>query len=188
MEVDTDLVFKEKDILDALEELRLSSVKSGLFTKREIYLSLWPDSDSSLKVKPYECPEDLGYIKDYKDCFSHIELILPFKQKVRKELDTIYGKDRFHLIDGKAYLELDWRRASKRKKSCNYYSFGIAGRSLCDNRGEQFQNAIQDVEIYKSERCSQICPREINNFCMDLTSILNKYSLPKKVKLKKFYN
>ncbi|MFW6173514.1 MAG: hypothetical protein ACOC5T_07210 [Elusimicrobiota bacterium] len=187
MKVEPDFVFKEGSLLKALEEIRKSSFESNLFTKSKIFLSLYPDrfnSDYNIEIKPYGEPEDLDPIKDYKYNFSIIELILPFKQKVTKRLEKIYEKDKFYTKD-RGFLELTWSNLSKNNKS-NYYSFSMVGRSLCDNRGEQFEKAINDPKTYESFRCSnKICPGEINSFCKEFTSTLNKYSYPKNVKFKK---
>lgn len=186
MKVEPDLIFKEESLLKTLEDLRKSSFESNLFTKSKIFLSLYLDRsnpDYNIEIKPYGEPEDLNPIRDYKYHFSTIELILPFKQKVTKRLEKIYEKDIFYTKD-RSFLELAWWNLSKNNKS-NYYSFGITGRSLCDNRGEQFEKAINDPKTYESFRCSnKICPDEINSFCKDLTETLNKYSFPKNVKFK----
>lgn len=189
MKIEPDFIFEEMNILNALDEIKDSSTNSGLFTKSKIQLSVypdWPNSKSGIEIKPYDRTEDLDAVRNYKHHFSNIGILLPFKQKVRKELDLIYEKDRLHTLDGRAYISVEWKNLSNKKRYGNYYRMRISGRSLCDNRGEQFEKAINDPKTYESFRCSnKICPDKINSFCKDLTETLNKYSYPKNVKFKK---
>ncbi len=150
----------------------------------EVKLYVWPTEDLKAEIKPYEDVKDLEPINDWKGPIHDISIELPLKDKVNKKLDRLYGPDElFPLAEENAlYFGMWWSPTSEKPESWDYYGFSFSGRSLCDKKGDQLNKALNTSATYESDMCSN-CSKESKNFCKNLTSILNKYSLPKKIKI-----
>jgi hypothetical protein len=184
MELHTELVFKRNGVCDSLEEIRKTSHNSGVVKMDEIGLYIWPTEDLEAEVKPYEDIKDLKPINDWKGPIQQISLHLPLIDKVNKKLDKLYGPDELYPLADEAasYFGMWWSPTSEKLESWDYYGFSFSGRSLCDKKGDQLNKALNTSTTYESDMCNN-CSNELKDFCKEITSILNKYSLPKKIKI-----
>lgn len=181
---ETKLLFTKNGICESLEEIRITSYKTGLFKVNEIELNISPEKYLNAEIKPYKGMEDLQLIKDWKGPIYQIGLDLPLKDKVNKKLDKLYGPSKLEFFD---YEEKDygmfWTALSEKSGAWDYYDLTLSGRSLCDNEWNQINKTIHNPDVYNSDMCHN-CSKELKNYCSDVTSILNNYSLslPKRIK------
>ena len=184
MELHTEFLFKRSGVCNSLEEIRKSSNKSRIVERDKIELYVWPLKDLKAEINPYENVKDLEPINDWKGPIHGISLKLPLTDKINKKLDKLYGSDKLYpLADEVAsYFGMWWTPTSEKLESWDYYDLSFSGRSLCDNKGDQLKKALNSSTTYDSEICNK-CSMELKNFCQNLTSVLNKYSLSKKIKI-----
>jgi len=175
----TNRIFKRKGICSSLEELRDISQKSGIIVIEEITLDIWPTKDIMAKVKPYKSREGLAPINDWKGKLGAVELSLPFIDKVNKKLDKIYG------TDGSKEIVFRWWETPQNCESWDYYDLTLFGRSLCESSGKQINKAIDTPDSYNSKLCHS-CSQDIKNYCKSLSSIINKYALPREIEIKDY--
>jgi hypothetical protein len=187
MYLETDRIYKRRDLFESLEDVRKASKKSGIVNMKEIEVSINPTGDLWMYIKPYRNIEDFNLLDDWKNVIDGIYLELPINNESHKKLDKLYGEDFCVLKKPRPLFGIFFKPLSKNPSGWDYYNLTFnAGRSLCDKEGKQFSKALETPNTYNSKMCHD-CPEEFKNYCIDIISILNKYStsIPGNIRIKK---
>ena len=184
--IETDRIFKRRDLFESLEEIRKASEKSGIVKMDRIKISINPVSDLWMFIEPYRSIEDFNLLDGWKDVIDRIYLELPAKDETRKKLDQIYGESIDVLKKPDPIFGLSFEPISKNPSGWDDYKLTFSGgRTLCDQDGKQLVKALKKPNTYNSKICHD-CLVQFRNYCRDVTSILNKYStsIPDNIKIK----
>ncbi len=107
---------------------------------------------------------------------DRISVNLPLKEEIYKELSKTFPEydGNNDLRNGEDYLYLSFTRYWESKIPIqDYWYLNISGKETCSKSHFHF---LLNTDSY--ELCQ--CPDEFKNFCKDLGSIINKYTIRKK--------
>ncbi len=187
MYVETDRIFKRRDLFDSLEEIRKVSGKSGIVKMNGIKISINPIEDLWMFIEPYRGVEDFQLFEGWKNVIDGIYMDLPPTDEANKKLDKVYGES-YDIILKKPdpLFELSFEPISKNPYGWDNYKLTFSGRRLCDFEGKHLAKALEKPNTYNSKKCC-VCPEDFKNYCKDVTSILNKYStsIPDNIRITK---
>ena len=146
MDIETNLLYRRKDINKAIKKIHETGKKSNLFTIEPDFRFDAADGDD----RRYAITTDI--------------IITP-KKRLSRRLDKLFGE-----TDEENDIKYHWTRKSDGSYNClDNWSFLIWGRELCDD----INDAIHD-EIFDYDSCP--CPKEFKEYCQKTNAILRKYS------------
>ena len=157
----TYLAFKgnTKDINKIVNDIEEIARASDCFIKEDIYKN---------------SGEDLSISKD-KLAVNFISVKLPLKNTVSKGLTKAIGKnkDEQDRIHGHEYIDIMFGRFLELGEPYpDYWHLHLFGRDMCTRSRFHY-----NLNTGSYDTCS--CPDEFKNFCKELGSIINKYSVRK---------
>ena len=172
------LFFTREGICDTIEELKIASNKSGIIKIDEISVDIRTGTDINASIKPFEFKEELAPINDWKGKLNTVNVVFPINSG---KMNKLYGRKREISSMYGDCLVLRFPSVSNEPDSWDYHKTELYSLPLCKNH--RVKKAIESKETYDSGECYH-CPNEIKDYCKGITSILKKYSLPRKIKFK----